>query len=1254
MKKLLLSYLWLIPSIIFAQITIDESLSTQQLVEDILINSNCAGTANFVSSTGTDFGDVNGIAAFAANGSDFPFSSGIILSSGNVAEAPGPNTSVQSNGGWPGDADLEAFTTATSTNNASFIQFDFVPFTDQLSFDFIMASEEYNQNFECTFSDAFAFILTDQATGTSENLAVLPGTTTPIEVTNIRPEVPGNCGAVNEQFFDKYNFLPFNDQNSSATNFNGQTVELTASATVVAGQTYTIKLVAADQSDSAFDIAVFLEAGSFNIGNTELGEDILVSNGLAACDGDSITLDATDPDADSYTWLINDVEIPGETDPTLEVTVEGTYSVIVTLADVPDCEVRDEIFVEFITVASVEIGPDRMSCEGDTETFDTGLPADSTTFVWTLDGSPIAGETGPSLDVTMPGLYEVTATFDAGCSYSDSASAVFNVTPTLDLGPDINSCFDMPITLDGTPDNVDPATATYEWTLDGVTIIGATMMTLEVSEAGAYEVFVTFDNCTGTDSIIVNQAAPDGSSCIANDSCFEAEEVVCGDIIDGTTIGAFDDDAPGQCGTNGNSAGIWYTFTGTGDLIQLGLCNSNYDTKLQVFTGTCDALACVGGNDDSCGLQSEVDFISTIGTVYSIYVSGFGGQTGDFELTVACVEAPQGCLDAEEVVCGDTVTGTTVGAPLTDVPVELCGNNAPTEPGVWYTFTGTGQSTQLSLCNSSFDTFLQVYTGGCENLQCETGNNNFCGDQSQVEFLTTTGTEYFIYIYGSQGESGDYELTVTCSDPETCVDAQPFCTAEGIIFDNTSDGSAAQNGIDYECLGSQPNPSWFYIEIENPGNLNLEIVQNTQFNDNGDPIGNPLDVDFIAWGPFTDTDAGCANLNPSTSVDCSFSAAPVEEFLIPNAQEGEVYIILITNFNGSAGFISLQQTGGQGGTTCDILCDFDIDLGPDQSICDNSGAIELTAILSGTDIMNPSYLWSTGATTPSILVNDSGDYTVEVTINGCTELKTVNIQLGTTPVIDLGADFDSCFDAAVILDASASNLDATDVDYEWMQDGIAIPDTTPTIEVVEPGVYSVTATNNGCTTTDTITITPGSLSVSVQDDFSSCPDQTQTLVTTTDSTDANFQWFLNDDPITGATASSLEISLPASTVGTQQYRVEVTKGSCIGSDTVDVTLYEVGQCIISQGISPNGSPGFNDSLDLTFLSDRSGISKLQIFNRLGSVVFEKTEYTDQWRGQAEGGNDLPTGTYFYVIDFVTPDEEFGAQTTGWIYLNQND
>ena len=122
----------------------------------------------------------------------------------------------------------------------------------------------------------------------------------------------------------------------------------------------------------------------------------------------------------------------------------------------------------------------------------------------------------------------------------------------------------------------------------------------------------------------------------------------------------------------------------------------------------------------------------------------------------------------------------------------------------------------------------------------------------------------------------------------------------------------------------------------------------------------------------------------------------------------------------------------------------------------------------------------------------------------------------------------------------------------------------------------------------------------------------------------------------------------------ENYSVVINKGDCTGTDDVNIELYNVSNCVITQGISPDATPGFNDYLDLEFLSDRTGgITNLQIFNRYGTIVFNKNNYINEWKGQDKNGNKLPTGTYYYVIEFASTDDVYGPQTSGWIYLNRN-
>ncbi|MBK8611564.1 MAG: hypothetical protein IPL84_16895 [Chitinophagaceae bacterium] len=133
--------------------------------------------------------------------------------------------------------------------------------------------------------------------------------------------------------------------------------------------------------------------------------------------------------------------------------------------------------------------------------------------------------------------------------------------------------------------------------------------------------------------------------------------------------------------------GVWYTFTGDGAIVTLNTCTgTSYDSKIGVFSGTCAALVCVTGNDDFCGLQSQVNFTSVIGTTYYVLVTGFGTASGAFTLTRTCVypctialsSAPG--TDAQSVCKNNAITNITynttvsTGATFTGLPAGVTGN----------------------------------------------------------------------------------------------------------------------------------------------------------------------------------------------------------------------------------------------------------------------------------------------------------------------------------------------------------------------------------------------------------------------------------------------------------------------------------------------------------------------------------------------------------------------------------------------------
>ncbi|MBF6609170.1 MAG: choice-of-anchor L domain-containing protein [Flavobacterium sp.] len=325
-------------------ITVSENQTPQQLVENVLVTNACANVSSITVSNSWNSGSGNSFGYFSANGSSFPFNEGIILSTGKAISAIGPNADILSEGpsSWPGDTDLEQALNVNNSINATVLEFDFLPLGNKISFDYIFASEQYltnpSQN-QCSYTDGFVFLLRKANTNDAyQNLAVIPNTNIPVKVNTVRG--PGTvCPAANAQYFAGFNGY------EHPTNYNGQTVALTAEATVEPNQLYHIKLVVADQGNNLYDSAIFLGGGSFKI-EKDLGPDRLIATGNALCSGESLQLDASDPAGTAYKWFLNGNEISGETNPVYNVTSPGDYSVEITL-NASACVSTGEITVEF-------------------------------------------------------------------------------------------------------------------------------------------------------------------------------------------------------------------------------------------------------------------------------------------------------------------------------------------------------------------------------------------------------------------------------------------------------------------------------------------------------------------------------------------------------------------------------------------------------------------------------------------------------------------------------------------------------------------------------------------------------------------------------------------------------------------------------------------------------------------------------------------------------------------------------------------
>ena len=330
--------------------------------------------------------------------------------------------------------------------------------------------------------------------------------------------------------------------------------------------------------------------------------------------------------------------------------------------------------------------------------------------------------------------------------------------------------------------------------------------------------------------------------------------------------------------------------------------------------------------------------------------------------------------------CINSVTGTVLGATPSPNPNGCAGND---DDDVWFQFTateGTHNITLVNVAGSTTDLYHVVYSGSCGAL-----TQLYCSDNnSSIATNLTPGQTYYIRVYTFTGTAGQNTTFTMCvGTPVDCSDASAFCGETGLVYTN-SVGVPSYGSIG--CLSTSPNPSWYFMQVSQTGNLNFQISQTNN------ATGNGIDVDYIIWGPFTPAEfaASCNDLHdfpdgnttiPNNIASCSYSFVSVENFTINNAQLNDIYIVLITNFSNQPGTVTFTQTNlngtGAGSTNCDIVCTNNI--GTNQVLCADSYQIV------STNTTADAYQWFfngvliPGETLSTLTVYQSGTYKCRIT-----------------------------------------------------------------------------------------------------------------------------------------------------------------------------------------------------------------------------------------------------------------------------------
>ncbi|MBO7073623.1 MAG: T9SS type A sorting domain-containing protein [Bacteroidales bacterium] len=218
-----------------------------------------------------------------------------------------------------------------------------------------------------------------------------------------------------------------------------------------------------------------------------------------------------------------------------------------------------------------------------------------------------------------------------------------------------------------------------------------------------------------------------------------------------------------------------------------------------------------------------------------------------------------------------------------------------------------------------------------------------------------------------------------------CANADPFCTDNGIYqFPAGVNAGQGEQGPNYDCLHSTPNPAWYYMRMANSGGMNIYMYSTPS-----------EDIDFCCWGPFSDPTSPCPNgLTLAKRVSCSYSANPTENCIIPNsAQSGEYYILVITNYSNHNCNITFSKTSGSGTTDCSILEPF---------LTASTPCVGSSLVLEANVIEGATYNW-TGPdnqthngrtwTRTNATLNMSGLYSCHVVAGTQSGTETINAQV---------------------------------------------------------------------------------------------------------------------------------------------------------------------------------------------------------------------------------------------------------------------
>ena len=848
------------------------------------------------------------------------------------------------------------------------------------------------------------------------------------------------------------------------------------------------------------------------------------------CRGESVVMTAVSS-ANSYNWSTGD----NSASITVSPAVSTTYTVLVT--DDNGCTNTASKQVIVNQLPMLYVNGQTTICQGDTAVL---TASGGVAYQWS------SGQYTPTLSVTAPGTYSVTATGENGCTASTTKQVTVNALPVAMLTEATDICRGQQATL--TLDA--PAGCTYVWST------GSHQSHISVSTAGTYYVTVTNSNqCFRVYQSVVTLHELPQISIIGNSEICQGQSTaltVSGDAITQYSWSNGDHNPT----TSVNAAGPYSvtatniygcTSTASRSVVVHALPEPQINGQMTICKGSSTTLTANGGvaylwNTGNTGSNLTVSPVSN--QSYSVTVSNAFGCMSSASTTVTVNTLPQITFSGNTTTCaGSATTITASGANSYVWSTGTTGNMLSTSnQGVYHVTATSAQG-----CVSSDSVYVSVNPNPMVQI---TGEDYVCAGS----FATLTASGAATYQWNNQSTGNSISVspastttyTVTGYDTNGCsasatkvlsVEALPVITVTGTktICAGQSTTLTATNGSSYiwttgdtisNIVVSPTTTQSYVVTVTNTygcmasaaATVTVNALPNVSFNGN---------TTICQGNTTTITALGASTYHWSTG-----------------AQTSSIII-------GATGMYTVTATNVQNCSKTDSVF---VKLNPNPQVLINgdnhlcSGSVT-TLTASGAN----TYVWNTGETASEISISPltSTDYVVVATdTNGCsaTVHKMVNVE--ELPAVQILGNRTICQGQSTILTATGGNS------YAWStgstaQDIAVFPNFTTT--------YTVTAYNSfGCSSTATATVTVNMLpSVIFNGATSFCQGQSSTISVLGGN---SYVWN------TGATTNSITVT------NSGIYKVSVTNSlNCMRSDSVQVVVWDnpvvnvTGQSLICEG-----------------------------------------------------------------------------------------